>query len=534
MKVLILAAVAFVLLGHTQTSGIEAQAPNPPRTAERSRAASRSDDEAKGRELLESGSASDTVAWLKEAIERHPDSNVLRWLLVRAYLNDNNNFWALRTLLALAERFPTDCEPWLWTAWIQIQQGALDEAREALSSANCRPNTPKSARKALLLSMVEQHAKNQNRAKKRLDKARQADAVYAEDRDAIERQITMLDPGYIEPITLKLDLSLGWTSNAIAGSPVDAQSAREDASSPTGQAGLWLRSVAPTGQYLRPTVELDGRALGYTSNAGRSFTYLLMGARPGLMIGDTIPHALIAYHYETNLLAGGDQYDQGPIWFYNAHRGEVEMTPFGSMTLFGGAGRRIFRRYIRSRTEFDGGIGGNVSIGEIWRILGALTARGHLANKEVYDLIGGSLLLSAEARLPERWSIRAGALVDYDSYPSSTGYFDEASPDTKRNETALKLSGSGFTPPIWEGVKVGLTYEYSQRFSSIALYDYTNHRILLKLLWNLSFDPFLPRAITPKGHVAIDYGFEAEEMEERIQDLLRRDESIQRGSSCVE
>jgi tetratricopeptide (TPR) repeat protein len=531
LKVFGLATGVFVILALGQTNIGAAQASNSPRTAARAPVSSLSTDEAKGRKLLERGEASKTITWLKQAIERHPDSKVLQWLLVRAYLRDGNNFWAFRTLNMLAQRFPSDCEPWLWTAWIQIQQGALEEAREALSSAKCRPKTPHSARKALLASMVEQHAKEQHRAKKHLEKARRADAVFAEDLDAIERQITMLDPGYIDPITAKLDLAFGWTSNATAASPVDPQSAREDASSPTGQAGLWLRLVAPTSRYLRPTVELDSRALGYTFEVGRSFSYLLMGGRPGLMIGDTTPNALIAYHYETYLLAGGDRYNEGPIWFYEAHRGEAEISLFSSLTLFGGVGRRIFRHYIRSRNEFDGGIGGNVSIDKTWRILGALTARGYIANKKVYDLIGGSALLSAEARLPERWSIRAGALLDYDAYPSSMGYFDEAS---KRIETALKISGSGFSPPIFEGVKIGLTYEYSQRFSSIASYDYTDHRILLKLLWNLSFDPFLPRAITPKGHVAIDYGFEAEEMEERIQDLLRRDESIQRGSSCVE
>lgn len=533
MKALILAA-AFVVLVFCQVGIGEAQTSKSPRALLHSPAASALQDEVKGRERIERGPASETISWLKQAIERHPDSKALQWLLVRAYLQDQNDFWALRTLNALAVRFPKDCEPWLWTAWIQMQQGALEQAREALASANCPPKTPHSARKELLLAMVEQYADAHDRARMHLEKVRGESAIYDEDRVAMERQIAVLDPGYIPPITAKLDLSMGWVSNAVAGSPIDAQSARDDASSPIGQAGLWLRLVAPSGRLLRPAVELDTRALGYTSEVGQPFSSLIMGGRPGLIIGGATPNAFIAYHHETYLLAEGDQYDGGPIWLYNAHRGETDINLFNSLTLFAGVGRRIFRRYVRTRTEFDGGIGGNIDLDEAWRMLAATTVRGQIANDEGYDLIGGTVLLSAEVRLPRRWLLRVGTLVDFDTYPRSRGYFESDRPDTKRSETALKLSGSGFSPPQVEGFKLGLTYEYAQRFSSIASYDYTEHRVLLKLLWNLSFDPFLPRAITPARHVAIDYGFEAEQMQERIQDLLRRDESIQRGSSCME
>jgi hypothetical protein len=59
-------------------------------------------------------------------------------------------------------------------------------------------------------------------------------------------------------------------------------------------------------------------------------------------------------------------------------------------------------------------------------------------------------------------------------------------------------------------------------------------RILAKLIWNVSLDPWLPRAVEAAGHVAIDYGFGSTEIEDRVQDLLRRDESVRRSSSCVE
>ncbi|MBN1655339.1 MAG: hypothetical protein JXA30_16350 [Deltaproteobacteria bacterium] len=534
MKKLLFAAGLYGFLALFQAPQIEAQRGDRSLTTDHRTRSSLSENESEGREVLERGPASEAVAWLKAAVERHPDSKTLRWLLARAYLEDDNTFWALRTLNDLASRFPRDCEPWLWSAWIQLQQGALEQARDSLESASCRPNTPAAARKSLLYSMVEQHAEKPDYARQHLQEAKSESAMYAEDLAVLNRQITMLDPGYIAPLTARLDLALGWTSNASAGSPVDAESAREDASSPTGQVGGWLQLVAPASRYLRPSAELEGRALGYTSDAGQPFSYLLVSGRPGLIIGDSTPNALLAYRYESFLLAGGDRYNEGPIWFYNAHRGEVEVSLLPALTLFAGAGKRLYREIGRTRTELDGGVGGNVDIDETWRLLGALTARGYNAHTDKYDLIGGTLLISAEARLPERWSMRGGALVDFDSYPDSAGAFTSASSDTHRRDTGIKLSISAFFPPLWDGAKAGLTYEYSQRFSTVAAYDYTDHRILAKWFWNLSFDPWLPRAYTPEGHVAIDYGLNAEETQERIQDLLRREESIQRGSSCVE
>jgi len=134
------------------------------------------------------------------------------------------------------------------------------------------------------------------------------------------------------------------------------------------------------------------RSLGYTSEAGRDVSYLLVGGRPGVILG-RLPNALLAYRYEGLLITGGDQYDAGPLWFYQGHRGEVEAGILPSLTVFGGAGRRLFREVGRSRTELDGGGGGNLNLGARARVLGALTGRWHAAEKAPYDLWGGSALV---------------------------------------------------------------------------------------------------------------------------------------------
>ena len=234
------------------------------------------------------------------------------------------------------------------------------------------------------------------------------------------------------------------------------------------------------------------------------------------------------------LLSGGDRYEPGPVWFFAAHRGELELEIKRTLTLFGGAGRRDFRERGRSRIEVDGGLGGSLDLGERARLTGIVSARSHDAEKRSYDLRGGTALVSGEMRLPERWLLRAGMLLALDDYPHSKGYFDAASPGNKRRDVLVKLSASGFAPPFVEQLRLGLTYEYARRMSSANPYDYQDHRVLLKLVWAFSFDSWLPHAVSPDGHVALDYGLESTEVEERVQDLLRQDEAAQRSSSCVE
>jgi hypothetical protein len=498
------------------------------------RNAGQSQAEAYGRAVAERGPMPEAIAWLKEASETHPRSKALRWLLARAYLKDGNRFWALRTLGRITVDYPEDCEPWLWIAWIELQQGVLEEAREALSAARCGPEMAATTRKKLLLSMVEQNAKNEKAAKETLQAARKARAIFREDTALLERLITALDPGYNPPFSLKAELSAGWTSNARAGSPADAITREQTSSSPLGQISLWTRLLAPTGRWMRPSVELEARALGYSADTGRDLSYVQLDGRPGVLVGDDRPTALLAYRYQSLLLAGGDRYDAGPIWFYDAHRGEVELEILSSLSFFGGGGRRRFRESGRSRNELDGGLGGSIKLGPAWRLMGAFTGRGHHADKAPYHLVGGSLLLSAETRLPAGWSARAGVLPSLDAYPRSTGYFDPTATKTARKDVLIKLSASGYSPVVTNGIKLGITYEYAQRLSTADPYDYRDHRILLKLLGTLSADPWLPVPVSLPGHVPIDYGLETGELEERVQDLLRRDESVQRSSSCIE
>jgi hypothetical protein len=255
----------------------------------------------------------------------------------------------------------------------------------------------------------------------------------------------------------------------------------------------------------------------------------MLGGRPGVLLGRGQRRALLAYRYESLLLAGDDRYQSGPLWFYDAHRGELEIE-FSGLTVFGGIGKRSFRQIGRSRLEADGGMGGAFKVGSRLRLLGALSGRFYDAKNDAYDLRGASLLIAADFRLPRHWTTRVGFLASEDLYPHSTGYF---SPD-KRHERLLKMSASAFSPPLRDHLKLGLTYEFSTRESTAQPYAYTDHRLLAKLIWTFTADPWLPAAVSPSDHVALDYGLNSGEQTERVQDLLRQDEAVQRSSSCRE
>ena len=142
-------ALTCVLLHVSQAAAQEVE---PPQQAE-----------ARARTLLARGQGAQAIPLLKAEIERDPASQTLRLLLARAYLDDSNDFWAQRTVAAAAELYPADCNLQFWLAWIQIRQGALDQARTLLDGA-CSHWQPEKTRRALLSAMLAEQAGSQAEA----------------------------------------------------------------------------------------------------------------------------------------------------------------------------------------------------------------------------------------------------------------------------------------------------------------------------------------------------------------------------------
>ncbi len=480
--------------------------------------------------LLPGPLAAQSVAQAKAALQAKPDSLELSLVLARAYVQEANELWALRTLGTLSVARPQDCQPRLWLAWLQLRQGALADAQTTLTTA-C-PGGPEEARRALLTAMVLQGLGKRLESREAVQLARAQSHLFPEDRRALLDFQPRADGGYLHPISGRLELVAGYSTNAAAGSPTEAASAG-DQGSPLAQVNALLRFVAPTGRLARPMLDLELRSLGFSDRVGQELSYLLFSPRPGVHFGDDGVTGLLAYRFEGLVLAGGDRYGAGPMLFYNGHRLEGELNPLPGLTLFSGVGQRAFRNSGRSRSELDGGVGGGLPLGRDLRLLGALTGRYHSATQDAWNLHGTSLLLSTENRLPRGFAARLGLLGSWDRYPDSRGYFDPAHPGRSREELLGRLSLSLFSP-VWQGLKGGLTWEYGHRDSSADPYDYQEHRLLARLVWAFQADPFLPPERSPRGHVRLPFEAGGAAFEERIQDLLRQDEAVQRSSSCVE
>ncbi len=483
--------------------------------------------------MIEKGELKKALALLKQGVERFSESRALLLLLAKAYLEDDNDFWALRALSDWLERHPGDCEAGLRLSWVYLLQGSLDNARQALNEAVCPDNGPFAARRNLLASMIEKHDDKAQQAKESLDLAYNSQEIFPDDRKAVASLKPELDPMYARPLSWRLELWGGWTSNAQAGSPQDPNQETSHQSA-FGNMSAWLRFSPNFNFWLHPSIEGDVRALGYASEDGRDYSYILLSSRPGLLFGGSRWSVTAAYRYESLLLAGGDRYEKGPVWFYQAHRGELEASPLPWLTLFFGAGKRRFREIGRDRIEIDGGVSAGYRILKDLNLMGLLSGRWQNAKNNAYDLYGANALVSLEYFLPYGMSLRAGFSANIEYYPDSAGYFDALKPDAKRRDVLIKPT-AGFWSPAWTGFRAGLVYEFADRFSAANPYAYIDNRVIMKFVWSFSLDPWLPKATSLKDVAPIDWGLQGGDGGgERIQDLLRQDEAVQHGSSCVE
>ncbi|MBN1960096.1 MAG: hypothetical protein JW841_04055 [Deltaproteobacteria bacterium] len=481
--------------------------------------------------LIERGNLKESITFLKTHLVIDKTNLTLKWLLARAYLLDGNDFWSLRTLKDINAQNPGDCESFLWIAFIQINQGALDDAQQTIAITQCHKLSASQTRKEILLAMIDKYNNNNSIALEHLNTAKTLPYIYTEDHQALMQLLTDIDQNYVPAFTGKLELATGWSNNANAQSLTDTTQTDIAKASIIEQMKTWWRFVWPTNYFIRPSFEIEATMQAYNEKQFQDLSYLEIGARPGILLFDKAT-TLLAYHFNALLLRGGDNYSKGPLWFYNTHRAELDISLPSNVSFFAGIGRRAFREIAKSRTEVDGGIGVSHRINQKLHLLGALAGRWHSANHKAYNIQGASALISNDIKLAPDWHLRTGILASIDNYPHSVEYFTTKTTKIRR-DALLKLSASGYSPTFLNS-KIGLTYEYAVRNSTLSIYDYNDHRILLKFVYNLSFDPWLPKSVTPEKHIPLPHQETSPDFDERIQDLLRQDEAMQRSSSCIE
>jgi hypothetical protein len=284
---------------------------------------------------------------------------------------------------------------------------------------------------------------------------------------------------------------------------------------------------------LRPALEAQLRGLVFTASEASDFSFLTLTGRVGAYLGKGQPRLYLGYRPEYLLLNQDDRFDDAPVWYFSAHRGELELEVASWMFAFAGVGQRGFRERGRTRTEADAGLGGHVPLVQRLSLLWALSGRRYAAENEAYDLAGGTAIVNLQYQLPKGWWLRTGFTWARDWYPKSEDYFEPGV--DKRTDTYVKVGGLIGSPSLW-GLRVGLGYEYSDRDSTAERFAFADHRVTLRITWSGSASLSRPERVCDKTEAPMDWGFEGGEAGtgERIQDLLRQEEQVQRSCGCVQ
>jgi tetratricopeptide (TPR) repeat protein len=489
-------------------------------------------ERARAERLLRSNDLRGAIEHLRDAAGKFPDDPALPLVLARAYLFEGNLFWAESTLRAALDRRPDDVETRSWLALVHLREGDPGLAKTVLAAGPPPREGPGRSRRALLGAYLADLEGDDPVGLSLLSGIGRSTPVYPEDRRAFAALGLRLDPWRIEPLSGGLELAAGATSNALAGAPTDPGG--QGTGSGLADGTIRLRFAPGLSPSIRAVFELDGEGHLLAEEKYRELSSLLLGGRVGGLATLGRYRALVAYRAEVLHL------DQSPSLYSEAHRGEIEVETTAGGLFFGGAGHRVYRDERRTRNEWDIGLGGPIrAVKGAPAVVGA-TVRGATARSEAYDLLGASLALAVRFNLPGGVTARLSGSGSWDDYPNSggpEGLLVHGTRDRRRDLTGKATLGIWL--PAWRGLKLGLEGQLSRRDSTADErpgfdFDFTEARARLLVRVELGADPSAPPALSPPGHVPLEWGLGPGEAgaTETIIDLLRQDEELRRGSSC--
>jgi hypothetical protein len=488
---------------------------------------------AAARAMLDEGRAADAAAWLSPKVDALPESGPLQVLLGAAQLESGQPLWAVDTFSRRLEQAPDDCEARAWLAWSWLQLAAVGEVEAVLDGGDCADRDPWAARFALLRAYAARSADDDAQARRELETARRRDEALPGDIEALEGFFRDVAPDRLEELAWRIDLAGGYTTNALLGAPTDPTQAGIETGSPIALTDVWMRLSPDFGFWIKPTFELMPKFQIFPFEAVREQSFVDLSGRIGLYLDWDVPRIMLAYRPTWLLLFGKP--GESTSWYYSAHRGEVEaeLTPY--LMAFAGAGRRDFEELGRTRTELDGGLGGSVAILADLFILWTVTGRGLWARDPAYNVGGATGSFNLQYRWLHGFSTRVGVTVAGDWYPDSAGSPTFGSVADERADLYVRTGCQLWTPSLW-GFRLGLSYDYSYKNSTVDAYDFEDHRVLLKLTWAGSAPLIGPSASGVPATADLDWGVGGGEgaLLDRVQDLLRQEEQVFRSCGCAE
>jgi len=447
-----------------------------------------------------------------------------------AYLDEGNRVWAAKTLMERLDAEWGDIQTRSWVVWLLMMDGDLERAGALIAGADIDQPGPMAERFALLRVTLSRLQGDNEQAGAQLREIEEGiRELYPEDvvllRDL--RSTVLGNPG--DPIRVRVLFDVGYTTNATESAPQDIGSGQEQAGAPVLGLDAVVQVAPWASPLVRPVGELRGKAFAPLSEQAMGYSYLGLGARGGGELGRADGFRLrLLYSYELLGIR-----DRG--WFMIAHRGELELDVVTGLQVFAGAGRRTYQHLPRTRTEVDAGVAGVLALPGGWNLTGIAAGRIQTARNQAFDDRGFTGLARVKVPLPRDGMIKLRVMFLYDHYPNSADYYG-----LLRWDAMVKVAVGPWTPSF-HGFRIGGTYTLAHRESTIESpkdnFTYTDHRFQLQLRWGGSVDPTLPRrADVAEDHLPLPYGFDqgGDSGLDRVQDLLRQEDSARRGSSCVD
>ena len=483
-------------------------------------------------QLLAFGETRAAIEYLKLARERFPDDRGLILLLARSYLLEDNLFWAERILRDAVATWPDDVELRTWLAAVHLRQGdpglVLDDLLPDLQPSE----DPQRARWQLLTASQARLSGDRVGADDALGQINRKSTLFPEDRELWAFLHASTDPWWSESITGTLEVGLGRTSNALAGSPTDP-GASGDASG-LGLIELRSRLVPSVNSSIRPAFDLEIIGHGLGNESYRDLSTLLGTFRVGAVVAKTERRLGFGYRAEVLFI------NQDEALYSEAHRAELEVEWARGTVIFAGGGHRAYRDERRTRWEGDLGFGGSLGWLDGAPVVAGATLRLADAESPAYDQRGISAALSARVHLTFRTDLQFVLSTVWDDYFNSGG--EEGllvfGTEEKRRDLLGRAAITLWAPP-WKSLRPSVELRYTQRASTADTtpgfdFSYTEWRIVAWLRWSFAADPWAPKIIDCADHVPLEWGLESDTGmdEDRILDLLRRDEDLRRGSSC--
>jgi len=448
----------------------------------------------------------------------------------QAYLDAGNRLWAAKVLLERLDEAPGDLETRTWAVWVLLQDGDVDRARHLMEGAEPPETGPLRGRIELLEAALSHLEGDPESAAEELWELTGRDhELFAEDLAFFDDLRADVTGNPANPISARALLDGGYATNAVQSAPQDVGTGLAGAGAPIVSLDLVLRLEPWTSPQFRPLGELRGRGFAPLSDEAAGLAFLDLAGRAGVEFGPADGARLrMLYSYEQLGIR-----DRG--WFMVAHRGEIEADVGAGVQLFGGVGRRVYEHLPRTRTELDAGVALVVPMAGGWNITGIAAGRLQQARHEAFHDRGLTVLLRVRIPLPRDFMVKVRGLVSYDAYPYSEDYYG----GHKRRDGMVKVEAGPWTPPL-RGLRVGLAYALAHRMSTADSSQdslaYTDHRFTVQLRWQGAFDPTRPRrARSGDDHLPLPFGTrDGDEGLDRVQDLLRQEDSARRGSQCVD